>query len=70
MFNFIPKRIPSVNLLFGKRPIQRVEVGRKRNHVEIPLLVIEKLYQDVNVMKEYHNKDYNPLHWKAFLNLK
>lgn len=70
MFNLVPKRIPSVNLLYGKRPIQRIEVGRGKHRLEVPLSAVEDLYKSVDTTKQYHNGDYHPLRWKSFLNLK
>lgn len=70
MLNFLPKRLPSINLLHGKRPLQRIEVGHGKHRLEIPLSVVDQLYQNVDETKHYHNGDYNPLKWKTFMNLK
>ncbi|CBZ55845.1 conserved hypothetical protein [Neospora caninum Liverpool] len=70
MLNFIPKRCPSVSLLFGKRPVQRIEVGQARHQLEIPVETIEKIYEGVDSRLEYHNKDYNAMKWKDFMKLK
>ncbi|PFH38361.1 hypothetical protein BESB_007020 [Besnoitia besnoiti] len=70
MMNFIPKRCPSVSLLFGKRPIQRIEVGAARHQMEIPVNAINKIYDGVDPNLEYHNKDYNAMKWKDFMKLK
>lgn len=70
MLNFVPKRCPSVSLLFGKRPLQRIEVGASRHQLEIPLAAVEKIYDKVDTKVEYHNKDYNPMYWRDFMQLK
>ncbi|PHJ15161.1 hypothetical protein CSUI_011030 [Cystoisospora suis] len=70
MLNFVPKRCPSVSLLFGKRPLQRIEVGASRHQLEIPLAAVEKIYDKVDPKVEYHNRDFNPMKWKDFMQLK
>eukprot|EP00922_Rhytidocystis_sp_ex-Travisia-forbesii_P027482 GHVS01040240.1.p1 GENE.GHVS01040240.1~~GHVS01040240.1.p1 ORF type:complete len:134 (-),score=20.92 GHVS01040240.1:643-1044(-) len=70
MLNFIPKRCPSVSLLFGKRPLQRIEVGEMRHQVEIPISVVEKVYEKIDTSRSFHNNDYNPMKWPDFVNLK
>jgi len=59
-----------VNLLYGKRPIQRFEVGAAKHKVEAPLSVVEEIYKDVESGVSYHNGDYNPLQWKDFVAIK
>eukprot|EP01066_Platyproteum_vivax_P011278 Platyproteum_vivax@DN511_c0_g1_i1.p1 len=70
MLNFIPKRCPSVSLLYGKRPVQRIQVGTGRHTLEIPLNVVDTLYNKVDASTNLHNNDYNPLQWKDFATLK
>eukprot|EP00913_Durusdinium_trenchii_P028200 g26438.t1 len=40
MINFIPRTCPSVALLYGKRPLQRIAVGAAKQQLEIPLDVV------------------------------
>lgn len=60
----------TLNLLFGKRAIQRFRVGLKRVPLEVPLAVISKLYDRLDTSRDYHNGDYHPLQWRAFAELK
>ena len=43
MLNFIPRTHPSVSLLYGKRPLQRIACGSAQQHVEIPLDVTDEI---------------------------
>eukprot|EP00920_Eleutheroschizon_duboscqi_P031638 GHVT01076262.1.p1 GENE.GHVT01076262.1~~GHVT01076262.1.p1 ORF type:complete len:136 (+),score=39.82 GHVT01076262.1:109-516(+) len=70
MLNFIPKRTPAVSLLFGKRLLQRIEVGAARHQVEIPIDILDKIHAAKDTSVAYHNGDFHPLKWKEFVKLK
>merc|ERR1712007_279372 len=53
MINFIPKAHPSVSLLYGKRPLQRIAVGAKKQQLEIPLDVVADIPQKVDLSTSY-----------------
>uniref|UniRef100_A0A0G4FV77 Uncharacterized protein n=1 Tax=Chromera velia CCMP2878 TaxID=1169474 RepID=A0A0G4FV77_9ALVE len=70
MLNFVPKRCPSVSLLYGKRAIQRIEVGSRKHHVEIPVQIVDDVCKKVDTSVEYKNKGFNPLPWSEFIKIK
>jgi len=53
MINFIPKACPSVALLYGKRPLQRIAVGAKKLQIEIPLDVVSDIPSKVDTSMAY-----------------
>merc|ERR1712218_201457 len=70
MINFIPKMHPSVSLLYGKRPLQRIAVGAKKQQIEIPLDVVADIPEKVDLSASYVGNKYNALPWKEFVNIK
>ncbi|CRG93779.1 conserved Plasmodium protein, unknown function [Plasmodium gallinaceum] len=70
MLNLIPKKIVPKSLLFGKKPIQRIRVGKSKNVLELSLSDVNSIYEDVNENIDLHNKDYNPLKYKKYINYK
>merc|ERR1711937_810939 len=70
MINFIPKAHPSVSLLYGKRPLQRIAVGTKKQQMEIPLDVVADIPQHVDLSTSYVGNKYNALPWKEFTEIK
>mmetsp|Transcript_17324 Transcript_17324/g.33346 ORF Transcript_17324/g.33346 Transcript_17324/m.33346 type:complete len:127 (+) Transcript_17324:85-465(+) len=70
MINFIPKMHPSVSLLYGKRPLQRIAVGSKKQQIEIPLNVVADIPQKVDFGASYVGNKYNSLPWKDFVEIK
>ena len=70
MLNFVPKTAPSVSLLYGKRPLQRVVVGSSEQHVEIPLKVTDEVTSKLDTQTEYVCQKYNALPWKDFMDIK
>lgn len=70
MLNLIPKNIVSNTLLFGKRPIQRIRVGKNKNVLELNLNDVNSIYEDVDKSMELHNKDFNPLKYEKYVNYK
>ncbi|GAB67354.1 hypothetical protein PCYB_113740 [Plasmodium cynomolgi strain B] len=70
MLNLIPKRIVSKTLLFGKRPIQRIRVGKDKNVLELSLSDVNAIYDDVDENTHLHNKDYNPLKYHRYVKYK
>merc|ERR1711937_307628 len=70
MINFIPRMQPSVALLYGKRPLQRIAVGAKKQQMEIPLDVVADIPQKVDLSTSYVGNKYNALPWKNFVDIK
>merc|ERR1712087_619359 len=70
MINAIPKMHPSVALLYGKRPLQRIAVGSKKQQLEIPLDVVADIPRKVDATTSYVGNKYNALPWKDFIDIK
>lgn len=70
MLNLIPKNIVSNTLLFGKRPIQRIRVGKNKHVLELSLNDVNSIYEDVDKGVELHNRDFNPLKYEKYVNYK
>merc|ERR1712087_578960 len=61
---------PSVSLLYGKRPLQRITVGASKQQIEIPLDVVADIPQKVDGSVSYVGNKYNALPWKEFVDIK
>mmetsp|Transcript_79307 Transcript_79307/g.137505 ORF Transcript_79307/g.137505 Transcript_79307/m.137505 type:complete len:127 (-) Transcript_79307:171-551(-) len=70
MINFIPKMHPSVSLLYGTRPLQRIKVGAKQMQIEIPLDVVADIPEKVDTSVSYVGNKYNALPWSEFIDIK
>merc|ERR1712113_171080 len=70
MLNFVPKMHPSVALLYGKRPLQRIAVGKSKQTIEIPLDVVADIPAKVDTSMSYVGNKYNALPWKDFIDIK
>eukprot|EP00441_Pelagodinium_beii_P032603 CAMPEP_0197646448 /NCGR_PEP_ID=MMETSP1338-20131121/23321_1 /TAXON_ID=43686 ORGANISM="Pelagodinium beii, Strain RCC1491" /NCGR_SAMPLE_ID=MMETSP1338 /ASSEMBLY_ACC=CAM_ASM_000754 /LENGTH=127 /DNA_ID=CAMNT_0043220083 /DNA_START=56 /DNA_END=439 /DNA_ORIENTATION=+ len=70
MINFIPKTCPSVALLYGKRPLQRIAVGASKQQLEIPLDVVADIPGKLDSSVAYVGNKYNALPWKDFVDIK
>merc|ERR1711879_1122755 len=70
MINFIPKAHPSVSLLYGKRPLQRIAIGVKKQQLEIPLDVVADIPEKVDTGASYVGNKYNALPWAEFVDIK
>eukprot|EP00919_Chromeraceae_sp_WS-2016_P064246 GHVR01152077.1.p1 GENE.GHVR01152077.1~~GHVR01152077.1.p1 ORF type:complete len:128 (-),score=15.09 GHVR01152077.1:134-517(-) len=70
MLNFVPKRAPSVSLLYGKRPIQRITIGTNKHVVEVPITITNKVCDHVDTSVDYCTGAYNPLPWKEYVRIK
>merc|ERR1711865_470832 len=70
MLNFIPKACPSVSLLYGKRPLQRIVVGAEKRQIEIPLDVVADIPTKVDLSAAYVGNKYNALPWQDFVDIK
>merc|ERR1719229_329539 len=70
MINFIPKSCPSVSLLWGARPMQRIVSGSKSEQIEIPLDVVSDIPAKVDTSASYIGNKYNALPWKEFVDIK
>eukprot|EP00916_Digyalum_oweni_P018211 GHVL01030574.1.p1 GENE.GHVL01030574.1~~GHVL01030574.1.p1 ORF type:complete len:126 (+),score=14.53 GHVL01030574.1:26-403(+) len=70
MLNFIKRTEPRVNLLFGRRPLQRVTVGSSKQVVEIPLGVIEPIYEKIDNDTLYCMGTHSPMEWSEFAKIK
>ncbi|CAD2095166.1 conserved Plasmodium protein, unknown function [Plasmodium vinckei] len=70
MLNLIPKKIPSTSLLYGKRPIQRIQVGKDKHVLELCLSDVNSIYNDIDASTELQNKDYNPLKYNKYIKYK
>ncbi|CAE8656403.1 unnamed protein product [Polarella glacialis] len=70
MLNFIPKSCASVSLLYGKRPLQRIAIGAKKQQLEIPLSVVADIPSMVDSSVAYVGNKYNALPWKEFVDIK
>eukprot|EP00929_Paragymnodinium_shiwhaense_P040261 TRINITY_DN21037_c0_g1_i1.p2 TRINITY_DN21037_c0_g1~~TRINITY_DN21037_c0_g1_i1.p2 ORF type:complete len:127 (-),score=44.94 TRINITY_DN21037_c0_g1_i1:142-522(-) len=70
MINFVPKACASVSLLYGKRPLQRIAVGAKKQQLEIPLNVVADIPQKVDFGTAYVGNKYNALPWQEFIDIK
>merc|ERR1719158_1791186 len=70
MINIIPKMEPSVSLLYGARPLQRIAVGVKKQQIEIPLDVVSDIPTKVDTSASYVGNKYNALPWNDFIDIK
>jgi hypothetical protein len=70
MLNLFPKTHPSVSLLYGKRPLQRIVVGAKQQQLEIPLKYVEDLPEKVDNSASYVGNKYNALPWEDYIKIK
>ena len=70
MLNLFPKTHPSVSLLYGKRPLQRIVVGSKAQQMEIPLKYVEDLPAKVDNSASYVGNKYNALPWEEYIKIK
>ena len=70
MLNLFPKTHPSVSLLYGKRPLQRIVVGTKAQQVEIPLKYVEDLPGKLDTSASYVGNKYHALPWEEFIKIK
>mmetsp|Transcript_65291 Transcript_65291/g.185214 ORF Transcript_65291/g.185214 Transcript_65291/m.185214 type:complete len:128 (+) Transcript_65291:77-460(+) len=70
MINFVSKVHPSVSLLYGKRALQRITVGSKKQQIEIPLNVVADIPEKVDTSASYVGNKYNALPWKDFVEIK
>lgn len=70
MLNLVQKRAASVGLLYGKRAVQRVEVGASKKQLELPVAAVDEIYSKIDETRSYHNEDYNPMKWSDFAKLK
>ena len=70
MINFVPKAHPSVSLLFGKRPLQRVIAGASQQKIEIPLDLVADIPAKVDTSASYIGNKYNALPWSEFIDIK
>eukprot|EP00811_Abedinium_folium_P015821 NODE_24773_length_611_cov_4.500000.p1 GENE.NODE_24773_length_611_cov_4.500000~~NODE_24773_length_611_cov_4.500000.p1 ORF type:complete len:128 (+),score=33.55 NODE_24773_length_611_cov_4.500000:76-459(+) len=70
MLNFIQKAQPSVSLLYGTRPLQRIAVGSKKTQLDIPLDVVADIPEMVDARTSYVANKYNALPWKDFVSIK
>merc|ERR1712228_324668 len=66
----IPRAHPSVSLLYGKRPLQRIAVGTRKQQIEIPLDVVSDIPTKVDTSASYVGNKYNALPWKDFVEIK
>lgn len=57
-------------LLYGKRPLQRIAVGAKKQQIEIPLDVVADIPHKVDATTSYVGHKYNALPWKDFVEIK
>merc|ERR1711971_973854 len=58
------------SLLYGKRALQRIAVGAKKEQMEIPLDVIADIPEKVDLSTSYVGNKYNALPWKDFVEIK
>ena len=70
MLNLLPKTHPSVSLLYGKRPLQRITVGAKAQQIEIPLKYVEDLPAKVDTSASYVGNKFNSLPWEEYIKIK
>jgi len=70
MLNFVPKSHPSVSLLFGKRPLQRVVCGKEEKAVDIPLDAVAPIPAAVDERTSYVGNKYHALPWEKFIDIK
>lgn len=70
MLNLFPKTHPSVSLLYGKRPLQRIVVGSKAQQLEIPLEYVEDLPAKVDTSASYVGNKYHALPWEDYVKIK
>jgi len=70
MLNFVPKSHPSVSLLFGKRPLQRVVCGTQEKAIDIPLDAVAPIPAGVDQGTSYVGNKYNALPWEKFIDIK
>merc|ERR1712137_1181534 len=61
---------PSVALLYGKRPLQRIAIGSQKQQLEIPLNVVADIPEKVDLSASYVGNKYNALPWKDFIEIK
>ena len=70
MLNLFPKTHPSVSLLYGKKPLQRIVVGSKAQQLEIPLKYVEDLPGKVDTSASYVGNKYHALPWEDYIKIK
>jgi hypothetical protein len=70
MLNLFPKTHPSVSLLYGKKPLQRIVVGSKAQQVEIPLKYVEDLPAKLDTSASYVGNKYHALPWEDYIKIK
>ncbi|CAD7955468.1 unnamed protein product [Amoebophrya sp. A25] len=70
MLNFVPRTHPSVSLLYGKRPLQRIACGSKQLFVEIPIEVTDEVTKGVDPETSYIGNKYQALPWRKFVDIK
>lgn len=70
MLNLFPKTHPSVSLLYGKRPLQRIVVGTKAQQMEIPLTYVEDLPAKLDTSASYVGNKYHALPWEDYIKIK
>merc|ERR1712187_138810 len=55
---------------YGKRPLQRIAVGTKKQQLEVPLNVVADIPQKVDLSASHGGNKYNALPWKEFVDIK
>merc|ERR1712226_1070875 len=55
---------------YGKRPLQRIAIGSKKQQIEIPLNVVADIPEKVDLSASYVGNKYNALPWKDFSEIK
>lgn len=70
MLNLFPKTHPSVSLLYGKRPLQRIVVGSKAQQLEIPLKYVEDLPGKLDTSASYVGNKFHALPWEDYIKIK
>jgi hypothetical protein len=70
MLNLFPKTHPSVSLLYGKRPLQRIVVGSKAQQVEIPMKFVEDLPEKLDTSASYVGNKFHALPWEDYIKIK
>mmetsp|Transcript_39896 Transcript_39896/g.112750 ORF Transcript_39896/g.112750 Transcript_39896/m.112750 type:complete len:129 (+) Transcript_39896:72-458(+) len=70
MLNFIPKMHPSVSLLYGKRPLQRIAIGSRKQQLEIPIDVVADIPEKVDTRVAYVANKYHALPWREYVDIK
>merc|ERR1712187_429595 len=54
----------------GKRPLQRIAVGAKKQQLEVPIGVVSDIPEKVDLSVSYVGDKYNALPWKEFIDIK